>query len=731
MKLLLPFPGRCAAFALLLWGVAAVSAAENPPLTDYRYQPVQPPDWFYANIRRVHLPPLNLKDVAQMLDYGANVVTVNLDFAAYHLGEFKEDPRPEIEQQLERFIALCHERGAKAIGYIGPFTVPARLEKFVKAHPEWLMKRRDGIFADKLCFQGEYGDLLCRQLTYLGKLGFDGVWLDGYNGVSFCYCDHCQKQYAAFSGRPIPIDLDWDKPEATKYVHWYRQALIDYALKMREALRRGNPQAVVICNDSELRDWPQSGNWIAEFPFEFQFVLDAPCLEMWWHNPADALIHSFDAWSMVTIGRGRPANTWPMHRANGVLGRMPVVELRSRYLNALANGAFPEFVTPTGDPADAGIVLDDIRRREEWLVRDEPLKWGAIVVDRRSRMYYGATDPLPKYMESLYGSFKAASEEHLQTHIISELELDENQLEDFAFIMLPNAACLSEQALRNLREYVRRGGGLLASGSTSLYRTNGDIRDNFALADLFKADFKAIHDHTTRDGRAELLVRRKHPITDDPIIEQQKDVAYPPDHPLFGRMSCACMVTEVIPREGAEVLAEWCTEREPLSRKPAVIASTFGKGKVVYFAASIDQFYYTYCGPYARKMLVNAMRWVAKRPPVVEVEAPLLVRATFFRQPAQNRLITHLLNDQSSWGQHSASTGGARRGVVPGKEHTWPIREEVLPVYDVIVNIHEKGIKRIHLEPESLTLKMRPIQDGWSVTVPKLEIHSLVVSDLE
>lgn len=708
-----------------------VGAAEQAPLTLYRYEPVQPPDWFYKNVRRVHLPPLQLGDVAQMLDYGANVVTVNIDFAVYHIGEFQEDPRPATEEQLKKFIALCHQRGAKAVGYMGPVTIPARLEKIVKAHPDWVMKRRDGVATDKFCFQGDYSERLCRQLTFLGRLGLDGVWLDGYNGISFCYCDHCRKAYAADCGQPIPVNLDWDKPEATRYLRWYRQELIDFALQMRQALRRGNAQAIVICNDSELRDWPQTGNWIAEFPFEFQFVLDAPCLEMWWHNPADALVQNFNVWSMFTIGRGRPANTWPMCRANGVLGKMPVVELRSRYLQALANGAFPEFVTPTGDPADARIVLGDIAKREEWLIGAEPLSYGAIVADRNSRMYYGKTDPLPKYMESVYGAFKAASEEHLQTHVLSELDLEENRLGAFQFLVLPNAACLSERSIQNIREFVRRGGGLVASGVTSLYNLDGTQKDNFALADLFQADFKALHDHTTADGRAEVVIALSHPVTDDPIIEQQKDVSYPPDNLLYGRMSCPCMAVEVTTRPGAEVLAKWCTEREPAAKKPALITSTFGKGRVAYFPANLDQFYYTFSGAYARRLLVNAMRWVAPRAPLIEVEGPLVLRTTFFRQPAKNRLVVHLLNDQSSWGQHSASTGGTRRGVSPGKEHTWPVREEVIPIHDLVVKFHEKDIQRVHLEPEGLELKLKPLDDGWLVVVPRLDLHSIVVAELK
>ena len=43
-------------------------------------------------------------------------------------------------------------------------------------------------------------------------------------------------------------------------------------------------------------------------------------------------------------------------------------------------------------------------------------------------------------------------------------------------------------------------------------------------------------------------------------------------------------------------------------RHPAVIASEYGKGRVVYFPASVDKGMFFYPDAYMRQMLVNACR---------------------------------------------------------------------------------------------------------------------------
>ena len=83
-------------------------------------------------------------------------------------------------------------------------------------------------------------------------------------------------------------------------------------------------------------------------------------------------------------------------------------------------------------------------------------------------------------------------------------------------LILPNVAALSDEQCRQLREFVERGGGLVATYETSLYDECGGPRADFGLADLFGVSF-ARHVAAARCGTPTCASRRprtgrRHPL---------------------------------------------------------------------------------------------------------------------------------------------------------------------------------------------------------------------------
>lgn len=441
-----------------------------------------------------------------------------------------------------------------------------------------------------------------------------------------------------------------------------------------------------------------------------------------------------------------------MFAANGTIGAIPKTELLCRFANAIAVGEVPEVVEPMPSIEHSKWAMDFIKEREAYLVHQKALRWAAVLVSNQTRENYAGSDPLPKYMEHVFGAYKSLTEEHFPFSLVTELDLENNNLDGYKVLVLPNAACLSDRAVFYIRKFVENGGGLVATQETSLFDHNGGRRGDFDLADLLGVSYVSTADHTSRYSPCRIKLD-SHPITDDAEIRANMNTAWmQPDNPLHGMMAAPGQFVVCTPKANTQTIGTW-RDWDNKEQHPLMFVSTYGKGKVVYFSGAIDQAYYTFGNSFTRRLLCNAVRYAASADAAVKVDAPLLVQATFYTQRKEHRIIVHLLNDQSSWGRHSLGTGGSRRYVPPAhdgstggvfddetgnvsgkhyrREQTWPVRQEVIPIHNIKVTFKDNGIKRICLVPGNTTLPARKVDGGIEVMVPRLDIHAMVVAEQE
>ena len=61
------------------------------------------------------------------------------------------------------------------------------------------------------------------------------------------------------------------------------------------------------------------------------------------------------------------------------------------------------------------------------------------------------------------------------------------ELKQYKTLLLVGTERMSDKQVEAVKEYVKQGGGVVATYRSSLYDENGNQRDDFALKDLFKA----------------------------------------------------------------------------------------------------------------------------------------------------------------------------------------------------------------------------------------------------
>jgi len=304
-------------------------------------------------------------------------------------------------------------------------------------------------------------------------------------------------------------------------------------------------------------------------------------------------------------------------------------------------------------------------------------------------------------------------------------------------VILPNTACLDASQVAAIDEYVKHGGGVVASLDTSLFDEFGTPRENFALANVFGVDYRGLP-AVTAEAREELDMNFAKSIRPD-YWEKRKNVFDFQQDPKTwlnqGKMKTYVGEGSVTFKGPAVRVAlkpgstQWGTFRAKAAADapvmPAVVHHRYGRGRVVYLAAGFDAAYYLYSYPYQRLILKHAIQWVADSPQPVKVEAPMCVHATLMRQARKTsagdeRLVLHLFSDLNTTAHHALP------------QDDIPLREEVVPIHNIRVTFASGyRFSKSHLEPEGLVLKPETTAQGTVVTVPHLDVHSMVVAELQ
>ena len=100
----------------------------------------------------------------------------------------------------------------------------------------------------------------------------------------------------------------------------------------------------------------------------------------------------------------------------------------------------------------------------------------------------------------------------------------------------------------------------------------------------------------------------------------------------------------------------------------------------------------------------------------------MCVHSTIMRQQfhGEHRLIIHLYSDLNSTADHAFANDDV------------PLREEVIPIHDIQVMFGPQySLHRVHLQPGGKVLEMQKQNNGTMVTVPRLDVHTMVVAELD
>ncbi len=708
-----------------------------------------------------------LADGANIICGGTNAAGIGFAGGPFILGKngevihimTGERISPETLAELRARVDAAHAKGAKVLGEVIRFNMTPWIQA---EHPDWQVINSPGgkpISVEELkmnhvlgCWNSPYGDWFIKsQVELVRQLDWDGYNMDGFGCWPHCFCPSCQASYQAEAGREIPATGNVNAPEFRHYLKWRLDRYTRYVEKWTLAMKDVKPDFVCApWSTGPGRWWHWMGAPAAEGSDTMHRVLDAPFVELLWDFPADQgsnLLPSFTCRYYRGLTGDRPAWMLPYLCEQGQFNMQPPrAECDLREMTVLTNGCLVgqgHWQQNTDTPLSHFNAM--VKEREPFTRDAKSLKWAAMFVGESSRLLYGLPGArtevplgawigsgvdtpdigklapgerrMPAHMESAVGVFRAMMEDHLPLDIIIEPDVESLEtLSQYKVLILPNAACLSAKANATIREFVTRGGGLVAMHESSLCNEFGDRQKDFGLADVYGAHFRGTDDFSARwpnyPKTTELYVGIAgpdlHPIADDPVVRGNYRRG-------TDRLQYIGWMTNVDVVTGATKLGRRLCEPPEW---PFMVLNQPQKGRSVYFAADIGQAYFLAPYQYQRRLISNSVRWAAQQnQPPVQVTAPLCVQAAFYTQNKGKRTVVHLLNEVNT---------SANRAI---PENNPPQREETLPIAGIRVAFRGQKVTSAFAEPGHLPLTLRPIEHGVEVMLPQLDVHAMVVAE--
>jgi len=561
-------------------------------------------------------------------------------------------------------------------------------EEFYCAHPGWFAVDPSGkpykagdLFVT--CVNGPYyEEHIPAILTEIAEAyhpeGFtDNSW-SGLGRDSICHCENCKKSFRDRTGLDLPASKNWDDPAYRQWIRWsYRRRIEIWELNNRTTKRVGGPHCIwsgmnsgSISDQAEsLRDLKEICNRADILMLDNQARSDSGGFQF--NAFTGKLAHGLLGWdklapeSMAMYQAGRPTFR---------VAAKPVPEARMWMIEGVAGGIQPWWHY-------VGAYHEDMRiyktaapffawhaANERYLVDRRPAATVGVVWSQNNVDFYGRDDAETLVDQPMRGVTQAMIRARIP-FIPVHADHVEREAMHLSALVLPNLGILTEGQAEALRRFAAGGGGILATGETSLYDEWGDRLLDYGLADLFAA-------HATDPGASgprQRMVERAED-TRHTYLRLTRELRGSLDCPRNGQEPAASGVrhpvlkgleeTDIISfggvlgplkvDPGAETVLTFIPEfpiyppetawmRVPRTDIPGLVLHTGpGAGRIAFMPADLDRRFGKYNLPDHGTLLSNIVRWVSKEDVPLIVEGRGLVDCNIYHQ--QDTAIIHIVN---------------------------------------------------------------------------------------
>lgn len=502
-----------------------------------------------------------------------------------------------------------------------------------ESRPEWFFRRPDGkpqlyngLYST--CVSGgyyqEYSFEIMREILerykidgfFFNMFGFKSYDYSGnYHGL--CQCDNCQRRFRELYGEQLPREVDLSSPVYLDYLEFQRVTADALTESIAEFIHQ-RPGLALVNYQVQFADMVRS---------ESNSAVDRP-LPMWQLSASDNV--------------KRVRGTYPDKPSCNTA--VYFVDIPYRFASVSTHQTALRLAQDIVHGGDIDLyVLGTLQQEDQQALGGarDIYRFAAVHADlyrgmrslaRTCLLYPGRSYVYSVAAHAAYrGAFRILTEHQVPFDCAHDLALagagGDELLARYDLLILPDAACLSDQQAAVIDAFVERGGCLLATGATGLYTERGRPRDAYALgclgADQVKTtqlDMRGAYLRVGLKGAHERELLSHVPRTDLIFLDGAMRFV----EPRPGATSSLTLVPPCAYGPPEKVAID-----QVESDVPGILWHDYGRGHTAYLPWGVDALYYRHSNPAHDGLYYSVLRAFSPRPQAIVDAGPQLELGVF------------------------------------------------------------------------------------------------------
>lgn len=681
------------------------------------------PDYWYHKPMRILQTVLRQVDatnynVDSLINYmqaaHANTLVVNgggvVDFFQNTLPMANINPYIGKRDLLAEITEGCHKAGIKVIARVDFRGV--HKERYDQ-HPDWFARNEKGepVILDYTtpelyapCYNGYYRNehavAFIEQL--MDKYRIDGIWHNAVNFHNTCYCERCKDDFHRNTGREIPVKGS-SPEEWEEYYQWNSGVATRQLGLMRSTVKKyGNDKtySAEVFDMYRIEQQKETGISLYSAAEYFDFFVIVAFLadnsteveykDIYYPAAIVKFLKSLEPGKAPVIlfgGNGTEHRYIYDPPLDSRLWLWEAAAAGGGFWNCYFNGSYPANAPDSRNAYLASDMYKYLLDNEALIQHLQPVTDIGVMYSKPSGEQLGDID----FSGSMRGVQRFLAENHYQYGFVSDKQLTEEKLSEFKVLLMPDISALSDEHVKIISDWVKKGGKLISSFQTSLFNEKGIARNDFGLAEVMGVSYLNQVVNTGIDCYQKIVSRN------DLVKGMEKtELLHNGGRTLMTKpLNGAEIITGYLPKINNQP-PEYAYPESWDPEYPVMVNNHFGKGESIYFANEIEKLNYTIGHPDYDQLLTNSVMHLLGNWRILNTNAPASVHVYLNKSSSDPRIY------QLSLVNTSSSSHRPFRDLIPVNNLTVELPFTITSVD----KLYNTGTSKIKLKRNTLTISL-------------------------